>query len=286
MQERMASIVLSERKPFCYFDFLRFEVAGFEYSMTHGTFRNKISKLMKKGEVEVSYRSVQTFYTLKGHKFGKPMTPYHTGVSPHNSFYQMIKDLPLDRNSLHDIRLWFRVPGIWSLLSSNSAYRINSRSKDIRLPGIKENDLFIGTTVHRPDTVTVIVGCSYRPIAVDVNGIIRLSNALTIVKERLSLWVRETAGLVVGSSGSKGLVIPPYSEWIVKMWHFGSDGIIEYSGERFQVSFGVGQEALIRAYSKQMKDHKTRIRLERQEYPNAPLADLIDEKLYQNSTLH
>ena len=61
MQERMASIVLSERKPFCYFDFLTFEVAGFEYSMTHGTFRNKISKLMKKGEVEVSYRSVQTF---------------------------------------------------------------------------------------------------------------------------------------------------------------------------------------------------------------------------------
>ena len=130
------------------------------------------------------------------------------------------------------------------------------------------------------------MGCSYRPIAVDVNGIIRLSNALTIVKERLSVWVRETAGLVVGSSGSKGLVIPHYSEWIVKMWHFGSDGIIEYSGERFQVSFGVGQEALIRAYSKQMKDHKTRIRLERQECPNAPLADLIDEKLYQNSTLH
>ena len=57
----------------------------------------------------------------------------------------------------------------------------------------------------------------------------------------------------------------------------------EYSGERFEVSFGVGQEALIRAYSKQLKDHKTRIRLEIQEYPNAPLADVIDEKLYQNS---
>ena len=51
------------------------------------------------------------------------------------------------------------------------------------------------------------------------------------------------------------------------MWHFGSDASVEYSGERFEVSYGVGQEALIRAYSKQMKDHKTRIRLERQEYP-------------------
>ena len=192
MEERMASIVLSERKPFCYFDFLRFEVAGFEYRMTHGTFRNKISKLMENGEVEVSYHSVQTFYTLKGHKFGKPMTPYHMGVSPHNSFYQMIKDLPLDRNSLHDIRLWFKVPGIWSLLSSNSEYRINPRSKDIRLPGINENDLFIEVTVHRPDTVSIVVGCSYTPIAVDVSGIIRLTNALTIVRERLSSWARET----------------------------------------------------------------------------------------------
>ena len=83
-------------------------------------------------------------------------------------------------------------------------------------------------------------------------------------------------GLVVGSSGSKGLVIPPYSEWIVKMWHFGSDASIEYSGERFEVSFGVGQEALIRAYSKQMKNHKTGLGWKAGE-PNAPLADVIDE---------
>jgi hypothetical protein len=34
------------------------------------------------------------------------------------------------------------------------------------------------------------------------------------------------------------------------------------------------------------EDHKTRIRLERQEYPNATLADAIEENLYHNSTLH
>ena len=69
------------------------------------------------------------------------------------------------------------------------------------------------------------------------------------------------------------------------MWHFGLDASVEYSGERFEVSFGIGQEALIRAYSKQMKDHKVRIRLERQEYPYVPLADAIEEKLYSNSAL-
>ncbi len=150
MLERLEQIVTSEHRPFSYRDFLHFEINGSEHGMCHGTFRNKISKLRKKNQVEIAYRSIQTFYTLKGHKFGKSMTSDHMGVSPHNSFYQMIKDLPLDRNSLHDIRLWFKVPGIWSLLSSNSAYRINPRSKDIRLPGINENDLFIGTTVHRP----------------------------------------------------------------------------------------------------------------------------------------
>ena len=213
------------------------------------------------------------------------MTHDNMGVSPRNSFFQMIKDLPLDRNSLHDIRLWFRLPGIWSLLSVNSAYKINPRSKDIRLPGINENELFIGITVHRPDTVTIVIGCSYRPIAIDVNGIIRLSNALTIVKERLSQWVREM-GIVIGSGGSKDLVIPHYTEWTVKMWHFGSDASVEYSGERFEVSYGVGQEALIRAYSKQMKDHKTRIRFERQEYPNKTFAEAIEEKLYHYSLPH
>ena len=149
MLERLEQIVTSEYRPFSYRDFLHFEINGSEHRMCHGTFRNKISKLKKKNQVEVAYRSVQTFYTLKGHKFGKPMTPNHMGVSPNNSFYQMIKALRLDKNSLHDIRLWFKVPGLWSLMSSNSAYSINPRSKDIRLPGIRNRPLHRSYS-HRP----------------------------------------------------------------------------------------------------------------------------------------
>src|SRR6478672_10422460 len=96
MLEHMDQIVNSEHRTFSYLDFLQFEVKEIKHSMCHGTFRNKISKLRKKNIVELAYRSVQTFYTLKGHKFGKPVTPDHTGVSLHNSFYQMIKELPLD----------------------------------------------------------------------------------------------------------------------------------------------------------------------------------------------
>lgn len=39
------------------------------------------------------------------------------------------------------------------------------------------------------------------------------------------------------------------------------------------------ENVLIRAYSKIMKDDRTRIRLERQEYPRASLADIIEQKL-------
>ena len=49
MKVHMQKIVRGEKRPFSYLDFLEFEVDGKRYSMTHGTFRNKISKLMKDG---------------------------------------------------------------------------------------------------------------------------------------------------------------------------------------------------------------------------------------------
>jgi hypothetical protein len=64
-------LVHDEQRPFSYLDFMKFEVNGREFKMSHGTFRNKISCLMKKDLVEVSYKSHITFYTLKGVTFGK-----------------------------------------------------------------------------------------------------------------------------------------------------------------------------------------------------------------------
>jgi hypothetical protein len=65
------------------------------------------------------------------------------------------------------------------------------------------------------------------------------------------------------------------------MWHFGADALIEYSGHKFNVTWETA-EKVIRAYDKLMADDKTRIRLERQEYPKATLADLIEQKINQN----
>jgi len=116
MQEHMAYLVLIVKRPFCYKDFLLFEVNGKEYRMRHGTFRNKVSKLRKEGEVEVVCSSTQTFYTLRDCKLGKPMTPYRMEVRS-KSVYDVLQDLPLDKQSIHDIRLKFKAPNIWRLFS-------------------------------------------------------------------------------------------------------------------------------------------------------------------------
>ena len=167
--------------------------------MKYGTLRNILSDLKGTRQIQIAYKTKQTFYTLPGITFGKSnmMTRYHTGVpsssSDNDSLYRRILDLPIGKNALHDIHLRFNVKGIWSLLSAMGSFKINSFSKDIRLPVWEIRGLNIKTTVHHTDTVSVVVGASYRPIAVDFNGIIRLSNALTSVEERLTNLIQESS---------------------------------------------------------------------------------------------
>lgn len=288
-------LVYDEGRPFSYLDFIKFKVDDLEFKMAHGTFRNNISCLMKEGLVEVSYKSHITFYTLKGVKFGKAsriaMTGNHMVVTSHmtqqlssNPIYRIIKDLPLGKNSVHDIRLRFQVPGIYHHIivsritrSLGHDYAINPVSKDISVPVWQIEDLDVKVVIHKTNTVSVIVGCSYRPIAIDVAGIIQLTNALAVVRERLTTLVSEYCR----GSGSLN-EIPHHVEWVVTMWHFGADASVEYTGERFSATWGMGQDATIRVYSKAMKDHRTRIRLERQEYPMTTLALALEQKLDHN----
>ena len=79
MRKHIEYIVCTERRPFSFVDFLTFEVDQQHHKMSHGTFRNKISVMLKREEVEVAYYSKQAFYTIKGVNFAKQMTRDHTG---------------------------------------------------------------------------------------------------------------------------------------------------------------------------------------------------------------
>ena len=85
MKVRMQRIVRVEKRPFCYRDFLDFEVDGKKYSMTHGTFRNKISQYVRNDYVQLEYYSGPAFYSLNGFNFAKPrlgMTDNQYGGPP------------------------------------------------------------------------------------------------------------------------------------------------------------------------------------------------------------
>jgi hypothetical protein len=107
MKLHIQRIVLVEKRPFCYLDCFDFEVNGKRYSMTHGTFRNKISKLMNDGFVELQYCSGPAFYSIKGNTFTKPrpgkMTDNHTVVPSMSSLSSVsfIDNLPASRQTCH-----------------------------------------------------------------------------------------------------------------------------------------------------------------------------------------
>jgi hypothetical protein len=294
MQEHAAEIVFTDHRPFCYSDFVPlFSVNGKSYRLAHGTFKNKSAEFVKKGRWELEYRSRQAFYTLKGHKFrNTKMTFDHTGVrgpaaikcSP---LYRWLSDLPVDRHALHNIRLDVHVEGIWDILSTSPDLKLDPTNKELR-PQDKRAWQICGLQVElkitHKDSVNVIVGCSSEPIAVDVGGIIRATEALTRVEERVSAMVRECERVTARPIGK--MTIPCYATWTVKMWHFGVDSLVTYRGQKFDITWQEGKEALLHIYSKTANNkNRSKIRLESQEYPRRNWVDAITERLYLNQDL-
>jgi hypothetical protein len=176
MKLKIREIVLVEERPFSSADFREFEIAGQKYHMKDGTFRNNISKLRKSGVVELAFRSRPAFYTLTGKKFNRTMTLDHTGV-PHAimdqsvlkamPIYNWLKRQPMEKQSLHNIRLRFESPGLWDIYSKmNTTFVVNPYNKDIILPtSVYFDYLEVVVTIHHTNTVSVAISCSFKPIA-------------------------------------------------------------------------------------------------------------------------
>ena len=288
MKLKIREIVLVEGRPFSYLDFAQFEVCGQNYKMNHGTFGNYILKLKKSGKVELASSSKPAFYTIPGKKFNKAMTHDHMGVIntiipehllKQTPIYRWLKNKPFEKQALHDIRLTFKAAGTWNAFSNVYADKVNPANKDIQLPTFKFDYLDVIVTIHHTDTVSVAIACSFRPIAIDVRGIIQLSEALTRTETHIAYSMEKSA------SGSSASGIPSYGKWIVKMWHFGVDTIDEYTGKEFEVTFEEGMLDLYRIYTKRMKDGKNIVRVEHQEHPNQAVADAVVRKLFPDGHL-
>ena len=292
MDHHIYYLVHQEKRNFSVVDFRRFIVDGKEYRMTAGTFRNKVLKRKKLGTIELDCKSGCAFYTIKGHKFSNPMTPYHTGgifsssvtVGRQTPLYKWLRNLPVERQSLHNIRLRFEDEGIWQAMSQIHPTGINTTNQDIALDTwLFNNDIDILVTIHHTDTVTVTMACSYKPIATDVNGLVDCVEVLVRTEDRITAMLSKTNNYNDGNKSD--VTVPSFRKWIGVMWHFGVDGIDTYDKEAFHVTFEEGVSDIYTIYTKRMKDGTLRPRIERQEYSKNPFVEIFLEKLYPAGVL-
>ncbi len=181
---RIAEIVLKENRPFCIADLEEFEISGKKHRITYDTAKNIISHLKKTGFVERAFSSRPAFYTMKGKKFDKRITLNHTGVSVINTIiperllketpiYSWLKNCPTEKPALHNIRL---------------TLNIDAANKDIQLPTVTFFDYIdVIVTIHHTDTISVVISCSFRHIAIDALDIFRLFEALTRTEVNLPI---------------------------------------------------------------------------------------------------
>ena len=275
IKRRVRWIVQHEHRSFSYLDLLNFTSNGKTYSLKHGTIRNKLSMLQKQEIIELFYHSGIAFYTLKGVNLDRRRKCNHMRVS-HHYFHDLLRDLPLGQRCVHDIRLEFRAQFIWNVVSKHATL-INPYSKDISLPDWQFDGATIKTTIHRSNAVTIIVACSSTPIPLDFDGILRLSNCLSVAKEGIQRYVDRCCTFLGHFESFR--IIPGHMNWNVLMWHFGADALTGYSGKTFCLTWKVAQNILIRVYTKKTGRRGLRIRMEKQEYPRKRLVEIIQEKL-------
>jgi len=156
--------------------------------------------------------------------------------------YKWLRNKPVEKQALHDIRLTFKAVGIWNTFSYFCA-DINPDNKDIKLPTSTYCDYIdVIVTIHHTDTVSVTISCSFRPIAIDVKDLFQLVEVLTRIEIYFANTMEKSRHNSVVGAGH----LPRYRSWTTKMWHFGVDTIDEYTGKEFEVTFEEGMSDLYR----------------------------------------
>jgi hypothetical protein len=160
---------------------------------------------------------------------------------------------------------------------------VNNDNQDLRLPVLTFFEyLDIGIKIHHSDTVSISIGCSFRPIALDVPDLFQLIEALTRVEVHLTNAIKE---MIAHDLNAPKASVPRFTNWIVKMWHFGIDSLDEYDKEEFHVTIEEGISDVFRIYSKRLKNKRVIVRAEHQEYPNEDIMLALVKKLYPNGKL-
>lgn len=244
--------------------------------MRHKTYRNKISKLIREGKVELDYKSLRAYHTLTGHKFGKSGTHHPTGVIvPNNDpIYDMLNNLPMDKHSIHDIHLKFKAPDIYKHFE-NTPFPKYNKNESIAVQSWTMNNAIAKVTINKNDTVNVIIGCILDPIPLDYDGIMRFFTILARSEGVLHGLTAMVNNYKIGNES-----IPSYAKWIITRWDFGRDSLETYKGKKYEITVEDAKHRLNKIYTKDFGKRKgIRLRIERIETPRKTVIDAINEKL-------
>lgn len=122
---------------------------------------------------------------------------------------------------------------------------MREKSKDLALTMIRLEVGITGhITVHRNDTVSVILACSQSPVYLDIKGLVRLTSALAHIEAKIGVIIeRAISELRLHDEQPKHhypplddvkpvhhLIIPESGTWIITMWHVNRDSIQRYAG--------------------------------------------------------
>ena len=278
----MAYLNFSEGEPFSYLNFMPFEVDGRHYNPKYGTIRNILCKSRKEGKIKKYGKSRPACYQLTESNLGKnSMTHTHTGdiptvISHNDPIYSKLKNLPMDKQSIHDIRASFKASNIYEAFAINTTFPEEHYSGDIRLPLWNINNATVQIRIHKTNTVSIIIACSREPFALDYNGIIAFFGTL---REIRGFLVAMMLSIYSQDINNQNQCIPSLSDWLITMWHFGRDSFIEFSGEDYHVTVERAYYIIERVYTKDFGKGKQRVRHEIQEYPNKSPFEAVNEKL-------
>jgi hypothetical protein len=81
-----------------------------------------------------------------------------------------------------------------------------------------QRDLDIMVTIQQTDTVSIVIGSSFCPVAVDIHGVVRLSEALAVIEERLSKLIEECTNNDHKTDDTLNPALPDHMTWTVTMW--------------------------------------------------------------------
>ena len=163
--------------------------------------------------------------------------------------------------------------GLYDYYLKETKYPVNTVSKDIILSKIEwSKGRTLKPVLHHNGKVTTYLKCSNCPVEVSIEGLVSLASFLGGFRIRL---VDQN---ISSDPQFERLIVPRVEDWVVTQWHYGKDGIREFSGPAFNVTFKTWCNKLARIYLKN-SSKLLKGRLEIIEEPRKTLSQVFEEKI-------